>query len=249
MKFSFSDNFKKLRTVRRLAVGCVLLAAVSAASHAQEPPGKATFEQRCKQCHALPDPKKLTDEQWVVRLDLMAPMAGLRPGEKSDVLQFLQSHNEAAVTVASMAREKRLFEEKCGLCHTTDRVFLVKLTTETRKHVIDEMRERAPDWISEKEAHEIVEYLVHGAPEAKKPVRKEVKGGSAVAFRERCSACHTLERVYLELEKSKDGNKAPTWLHIVKRMREKAPEWIDEKEAREIVTYLKTLKPVVEKKP
>ena len=113
-KVKHFDNFKKLRAVRRLAAGCVLLAAVSAASHAQEPPGKATFEQRCKQCHALPDPKKLTDEQWVVRLDMMALMAGLKSGEKSDVLQFLQSHNEAAVTGASMVRKSGYSRENAA---------------------------------------------------------------------------------------------------------------------------------------
>lgn len=62
-----------------------------------------------------------------------------------------------------------------------------------------------------------------GAPQAKRPERKAVTGGE-VLFRERCSACHTLERVYLEVEKTK--GRAPAWLHIVKRMQEKTPRWI-----------------------
>ena len=67
---------------------------------------------------------------------------------------------------------------------------------------------------------------------------------SAQVFRERCSACHTLERVYLALEESQGKDKAPPWMHIVQRMREKAPEWISAQEAEQIMTYLQSLKPV-----
>lgn len=52
--------------------------------------------------------------------------------------------------------------------------------------------------------------------------------------------CHTLERVYLKVEKGMD---AKSWNHIVQRMQGKNPEWLNEDEAKQIMSYLRTLKP------
>ncbi len=233
---------KARRSSRAGLLAAALLALVPAAGWASHT-GEHVFQENCGRCHALPDPEKLTSEQWVVRLEMMAPMARLNKEEKTKVLGFLQEHSKKAVQVVSMARERKTFEEKCSLCHTPDRIFLEPLTPESRRHIVLRMRSRAPQgWITEEDAHEILEYLTHGAPEAKKPQRKEVKGGPAEVFRERCSACHTLERIYLKVEESE--GKAPAWMHIVARMREKAPQWITQKEAEQILSYLEALKPV-----
>jgi len=55
---------------------------------------------------------------------------------------------------------------------------------------LSDLVEHAPGWITEKDVHEIMEYLAHGAPEVKRPERKPVTGSEAL-FRERCSGCHT----------------------------------------------------------
>jgi mono/diheme cytochrome c family protein len=176
----------------------------------------------------------------------MAPMAGLNKKEKSEVLSFLRSHSQKAEGMLSSAEEQKLFAQKCSLCHTEQRVFLEPLTPKSRRHIVLRMQERAPDWISPKEAERILAYLDQGAPESKKPVKKKVNGGASTIFRERCTACHSLERVYLKLDKK--GSAGSAWIHIVKRMREKAPEWISEKEAKKIMKYLATLKPVKKEK-
>lgn len=204
--------------------------------------GKEVFEERCTMCHELPDPEKLTSEEWVVTLEEMALNAGLNNTETGDVLEFLQSHSRKATKIVSMAKERKLFEEKCSLCHTTDRIFIMPLTKESRHHIVKRMQERASGWITPKEAQGILAYLNQGTPETNKPVRKKTNGGSAELFRERCTACHTAERIFLKVKESKKSNKAPEWLHIVKRMREKAPEWVTEKEAGKIMQYLKSLK-------
>ena len=210
---------------------------------AAEKTGQDIFRKQCSQCHALPDTKKLTSEQWVIKLKSMAPMAGLNKKQNTRVLGFLQSHSKKAIKIVSMAKEQRIFEQKCSLCHNTNRIFLTPLTQKSRRHIILRMQERAPSgWISSKDAHEILEYLTHGAPGAKKPVRKAVKGGPGAVFRTRCSACHTLERVYLKLDKSRKIGKAPAWMHIVKRMREKSPKWVSDKEAKQILKYLRGIK-------
>jgi len=207
--------------------------------------GENIFRVNCAKCHALPDPAKLTEEQWVLRLKDMAVNAGLNKEQKDEVLSYLQNHSKKAVQVVAMANERRTFEEKCSLCHNLDRILLEPLTPESRRHIILRMKERAPEgWITENDVHEILEYLAHGAPDAKRPQRKEIQGQPAQVFRERCSACHTLERVYLALEESQGKDKAPPWMHIVQRMREKAPEWISAQEAEQIMTYLQSLKPV-----
>lgn len=205
-------------------------------------PGKKIFDKRCSKCHALPSPEKLTSGEWVTRLDMMAPMAGLRKKQKIEVLEYLQSHSKKASTLVSMSREKRLFEEKCTLCHTTDRVFLMPLTKESRRHIVLRMQERVPDWITPEEAHDILTYLDKGAPGASKPKQKIVTGGPQEIFRTRCSACHQLDRVFYEFDKHRFM--AGGWMHIVKRMREKAPDWMTDKEAKQIVKFLDTLKPL-----
>ena len=215
-----------------------------------EEPGEKTFNKRCSQCHALPSPEKLTSEEWVARLDMMAPMAGLKKKQKTEVLSFLQSHSKQASTQVSMSRERQLFEEKCSLCHSPQRVFLRPLTPESRRHIVLRMQERASGWISPREAERILAYLDQGAPGIKKPERKKINGGTAAVFRERCTGCHSLERIYLELEEHTQlAGKSAGWMHIVKRMREKAPDWMTAQEAGQIVEYLKSLKPVLKEKP
>ncbi len=230
----------------------LLLAAVfvfgSTAVWAEEP-GEKTFKKRCSQCHALPTPNKLTSEEWVSQLDMMAPMAGLKKKQKIDVLNFLQDHSKKATTLVSMSRERRLFEEKCSLCHSPQRVFLEPLTQKSRHHIVLRMQERALGWISPPEAERILAYLDQGAPGTKKPERKKINGGSAAVFRERCTGCHSLERIYLQLEEHTQlAGKSTGWMHIVKRMREKAPDWMTSKEAEKIVKYLSSLKPVMKNK-
>ena len=221
--------------------GFILLLTTPLSGWAAQPEGEKIFEKRCGGCHDLPDPNKPPPEGWDKRLDLMAPMAGLNKKEKNEVLNFLRSHSQKAEGMLSAAEERKLFMQKCSLCHSEQRVFLEPLTPESRRHIVLRMQERAPDWISPKDAERILAYLDQGAPGGKKPVKKKVNGDAGKIFRERCSACHNLERVYLALEKKESAGSA--WMHIVKRMRQKAPEWISPKEAEQIAQYLKSLKP------
>ena len=219
--------------------GIALLTGLSTAW--AEEPGEKVFKKRCSQCHELPNPKQLTSDEWVDRLNMMAPLAGLKKNQKKDVLEYLQGHSRKATTIVSMSREQRLFEEKCTLCHTTNRVFLMPLTKESRRHIVLRMQKRASGWISPEEAQDILNYLESGAPGTDKPKRKAITGGAKEVFRERCSACHQLDRVFYEFEEHRF--KAGGWMHIVKRMREKAPDWMTSKEAGEIAKYLDSLKP------
>ncbi|MEK6813987.1 MAG: hypothetical protein AABY65_04575 [Nitrospirota bacterium] len=205
--------------------------------------GEKLYKERCSMCHALPKPGEKTEKEWPKIMEQMAATAQLGAKEKKSILQYLIEHARHEAVEARMAAEKKLFETKCALCHTIDRVYVEKLTPDDMEHIVQRMRKRSPDWISVEEAQKILEYMKVDPHERR--VRKEVKGGPADLLRERCSACHELERVFLETEKP--GTK--DWMHIVKEMQEKAPDWMTKEEADQIVDYLKTIKPAPAKKP
>ncbi len=65
---------------------------------------------------------------------------------------------------------------------------------------------------------------------------------SAQIFAVRCFACHSLERIFANLDEGTDP--AAFWSHTVSRMRGKSPQWMSEPEAREILTYLQSVVPL-----
>ncbi len=205
--------------------------------------GEKLYKERCSICHAPPKPEEKTEKQWPKIMDQMAANAQLSAREKESVLKYLVEHARHEAVEARLAAEKKLLEEKCSLCHTLDRLYVVKLTAEDMDHVVKRMRLRAPDWITPEDARRILEYMKTDPHERRK--RQEVKGGPEVLFRERCAACHGLERVFLEAEKP--GTK--DWMHIVKEMQEKAPEWVTQDEAQKIIAYLQALKPAEKAAP
>ncbi|MEE8429518.1 MAG: photosystem P840 reaction-center cytochrome c-551 [Gammaproteobacteria bacterium] len=207
--------------------------------------GEQLLEKRCTLCHDKPEPGKFTQDEWVRQIKDMAPNAGLNKAEIETVLQFVTSHAKQASTVVSMAKERRLFEGKCSQCHTTNRVFLESLTPKSRRHIVLRMQGRAQGWISPQEAGQILDFLNKGAPGAKKPPkRRSVNGGAEQVFQERCTACHTMERVFSKMQLNDGKNSVGNWTHIVNRMQQKAPDWITKKEAEQILRYLQTLNPM-----
>jgi mono/diheme cytochrome c family protein len=210
--------------------------------------GAAVFEKNCATCHELPNPDKPPSEGWAKRLDLMAPMAGLDDAQKQEVLAYLQSHSKAATQTVVMAEDRKLFEQKCSLCHTPDRVLDKPLTADSRRHIVMRMQERAPGWITPDDAEKILAYISQAPEKTGKPGKTKFHQDESadkleprMLFHKRCSACHTLERVYLNVEKGAD---AEAWNHIVQRMESKDPSWLSDEEAQKILTYLRTLKPV-----
>ena len=217
-----------------LAAALLLAPLVSAAQDA------GPFERRCGQCHNLDDPGVLVPQAWLDRLGNMGTLDQLSTDEQRELLSFFQHHGQEASEVVAMARDRRLFEEKCSLCHNPNRVFIENLTDEQLEAIVDRMRARAPDWISQDEAATILTYLQEGAPGSEEIQRLEFGNDVKALYRNRCSACHTLERVYLMLERDRDNAQ---WALTVKRMQARAPEWITDAEANQIIDYLETLEP------
>ncbi|MDX1569773.1 MAG: cytochrome c [Xanthomonadales bacterium] len=201
------------------------------------------FERRCGQCHQLSDPNVQVPQAWLERLGGQGTLDQLSAEEQRQLLSFFQHHGQETSAIVAMARDRRLFEEKCSLCHNPNRVFIQTLTDDQLAAIIERMRARAPDWISREEARTIYDFLEAGAPGESRILRQEFPNDNKGLYRNRCSACHTLERVYLMLERDRERAQ---WALTVKRMQARAPEWITDEEADRITAYLETLEPQLE---
>lgn len=221
------------------AGGAALMLVFSSAWSATQD-GQNLFEKRCIACHKLPDPAQPPPEGWAERLELMAPQARLKPAQKVAVLEYLLSHTKNSVAAAALDEDRVLFEEKCSRCHTLERVFLIPLTDEARRHVVHRMQARSgTGWLSDEEVERILAYLAIAGEEVTVAQAVGPDAGGEELFFTRCSACHTVERVFLQLEDSAPDN--PPWAHTVSRMRSKAPQWMTEEEAAQIQEYLQSL--------
>ena len=66
--------------------------------------------------------------------------------------------------VSGVTEGKALFEQKCGVCHGLDRATARKDSKEQWIRVVEEMKAKKADWITDAEAAKIVEFLAseHG---------------------------------------------------------------------------------------
>lgn len=221
-----------------LVMVLMLIAPVSFAAD----PGDQLLEEKCTLCHDKPDPAKLTKEEWVIKVDEMAPNAGLSSGETSSVLDYVSRHAKGAAAVLSMLNEKKLFDEKCSLCHSTNRALLIPMTPDSVREIVSRMQKIAGSWITNDQADEISDYLAHGAPESIRPKRSELETSDPYGlFIQRCTVCHTAEKIFSRLESARKGETVSKWAEIVSGMQEKAPDWITKPEAQKITGFLKGL--------
>lgn len=222
------------------ALLCAVLMAAPIAPRAAEL-GARFFADRCSRCHELSGLESLGADEWVRRLQALDGGAPTASDDAPDLLSVLREHSRKAETMLSMADEKRFFERKCGECHSSARIFLVTLTPEQRRHVVQRMRERwegGEAWMTDEDTERILAYVDQAISEGTPPTRAEIEGDPKQAFRTRCATCHELDRVYQQVKQER--GKASAWIHIVNRMRAKAPDWISEEEARQIVEYLQS---------
>ncbi|MCH7503906.1 MAG: c-type cytochrome [Proteobacteria bacterium] len=205
--------------------------------------GQNLFEKRCTACHKLPDPDQPPSKGWVEQLDLMAPLARLKKDQKQSVLDYLMSHSQQASMTAALDEDRIVFETKCSRCHTVDRVLLSPLRGESLRHVVNRMQSRSgTDWLSDRDVERVLSYLGTISHDTKSTAATNDGTAPAEIFAVRCSGCHTLERVFLNLSKAE--NVEDFWSHTVSRMRGKAPQWMSEADAAEILDYLRSLSPV-----
>ncbi len=201
--------------------------------------GALELERSCGNCHDVSTDTGLSGENWLARLKAMGPVESLDAKQRTEVVGFLRHHGWEVNQILSMTDERYLFEEKCGLCHSVQRAFIKTMSSEQFEQVVHRMQRRAPEWISDDDAETIIEFVGAGARGVARPEHPAIDTGPADVFRARCAGCHPLERSYLYLETQLD----PAWPLLVRRMQLKAPEWISDDEAVQIVDYLSSLEP------
>ena len=107
--------------------------------------GKTAFETRCVQCHDQAGPATKIAEDWWEKLNVADSGGQLSQQEQTEAISFLQHHDRKVTEMVVTAPERRLFEEKCNLCHIADRVILEPQTPVTRRHIDQRMQQREPD--------------------------------------------------------------------------------------------------------
>ena len=219
----------------------VILTLVVATSMARSETtaGQGLFEKRCSACHKLPDPGQPPPLGWDAQLKLMAPLARLKGDQQQSVLAYLTSHSQQAAMTASLDEDRMFFEQKCSRCHSLERILLNPLGGDALQHVVSRMQNRSgTDWLSDGDVRRVLTYL-ETVPRGVADISPASNGaGPEEVFANRCSACHTLERVFKAL--SDESNVADFWGHTVSRMRGKAPQWLSEDEASEILDFLRS---------
>jgi len=175
----------------------------------------------------------------------MAPLARLKKDQKQSVLDYLVSHSQQASMTAVPDEDRIVFETKCSRCHTVDCVLLSPLQGESLRHVVNRMQSRSgTDWLSYRDVERALSYLGTISHDTRSSAATNGKTAPAEIFALRCSGCHTLERAFLSLIEAE--NVEDFWSHTVSRMRGKAPQWMFEADAGEILNYLRSLTPVAE---
>lgn len=229
-----------MNPIRQILWATILSCATTALAYSTELNLEALeLEHSCGNCHDVASSSSLTGDDWLNRMRAMGPIESLSPKQRAEVAGFLRHHGWEVNKILAMTNERILFEQKCGLCHSVQRAFIKAMSEEQFQDTVMRMRRRAPQWISEDEARTIIDFVAAGARGVSRPQHGDITGDSAEVFRNRCAGCHPLERSYLYLETTLD----PAWALLVKRMQLKAPDWISDKEADQIVDYLSELRP------
>jgi len=195
------------------------------------------FETKCSKCHPLSKPlsKKMTQEEWdsvTMRMRSKLPI-WISEEERKSIVYYLVK-TQGVKSPKEISASQALFEDKCSLCHSIDRPLFALKSLEEWPKIVERMRNKNQEWITEKEAQTITNYLVENIKARKSGVhaREKISDEQAL-FEVKCSRCHVLDRP-LKVEDFDTED----WARTVYRMRAKVPDWISEEEANTIVNYL-----------
>lgn len=228
----------QISAVCRMFSFATIAILLSQACLADSDDGEALFEKRCHKCHAQPDPASPPPEGWATKLDKMAVFARLKDQQKADVLAYLQLHSKDQSIQDVIADDRKLVEQKCSVCHSLGRIALENFDGDVGKHILERMQSYAgTSDITDDELIRILNYLQKDN-DLPKPQRVAMSDPEEL-LTTRCSACHSLERVYALLRST--DNASADWAHVIARMSSKAPDWISKEESDRLADYIRSL--------
>jgi hypothetical protein len=152
---------------------------------------------------------------------------------RSDIRYTAISDLDAVVLDEDLGR--RVVNEKCGKCHTMERVFRTFKSQEGWTKTVNRMALLDAPNIRDFDVKQSIHFLLKQQERRKELDRGRIEDeiGNALVT-QKCALCHNLDQVYKAV-KSEDE-----WLLTVERMIKHAfdPEFLRENEKREIVNYL-----------
>jgi hypothetical protein len=152
---------------------------------------------------------------------------------RSDIRYTAITDLDAVVLDEDLGR--RVVNEKCGKCHTLERVFRTFKRQEGWTETVNRMALLDAPNIRDFDVKQSIHFLLKQQErrEDQDPRRIEDEIGDALVSR-KCSLCHNLDQVYKAV-KTEDE-----WLLTVERMIKHAfdPEFLKENEKKELVRYL-----------
>ncbi|GAB63237.1 MAG: hypothetical protein DWB56_03070 [Candidatus Jettenia sp.] len=127
-----------------------------------------------------------------------------------------------------------LVDTKCSRCHTLKRVFIMPRPAEAWKNIVEEMRDKNPEWITSEEAQQIISEIVSILPERIRAATSERKDyeDARLLFVDRCTSCHSINRILLKDKTTGE------WRETVDRMQSEASEYITKEDASRITQFL-----------
>lgn len=218
--------------------------------------GRKLLEVKCQKCHTLERvfTAVKTEDKWTKTVNQMVFRdPSIEDDEAAQIIFYLSNARSVLETKrAMMLAGMTLSDQKCGRCHTLERVYLKKRTKEQWSGIVNQMAAIEPMWISSDEAETIKQYLyaAHSAEEIR-AVRAAVMKEEAVTprltvglppedfFLTKCTACHAPDRIFRKSESFMSDREK--WNTVVERMIENGAE-LDDREKEMILDYLVTLK-------
>lgn len=154
---------------------------------------------------------------------------------QTDIIKSSVSEEDAGVLDERKGQE--LVAEKCGKCHTLERVFKALKTDQGWKETVQRMVSFDSSNISNSQSRQILNYLIS------QQKRREKLAAEAAGMRkkigknlikQKCSHCHGLERIYM-VRTSPDG-----WGKIIKNMAEYSEQghFLTSQEQEAVVEFL-----------
>ncbi len=214
--------------------------------------GRKLLERKCQKCHTLERvfTAVKTEDQWTKTVNHMVFRdPTIQDHEAAQIIYYLSKsrsilETERAMKLAGIA----LADQKCGRCHTLERVYLKKRTKAQWSEIVDKMAAIEPAWISTGETTTIKQYLytAHSAEEVAtvRPAALELEPTAPSEpltvsprnfFVSKCTVCHSTDRIFRKAEKYMADRQK--WRTVVERMIENGAQ-LDESEAEIVIDYL-----------
>jgi len=211
-------------------------------------PGQSVMTRKCSKCHSLERIYTRASDDWMPTVRKMAELdyPNITSADVKQIVEYLNQHQERSVTINTAERARKLIASKCGICHSLDKVYGADMSGQRWSETVDDMIKIVsdPEYLSEKEKQDIVNFLSSRQPRGKlesRPADNSLLSTEELddvrrLIAQKCSAgCHALDRVLAVKYET-----AEEWTETVNSMIEISgdPDYLSEKQKQQIIDFL-----------